>query len=396
MKNKWIEFCSGIVTVKITGKTMERFLNKLTRNDLFIWQVKRRGPEIITFKMRLKDVSKLRILSRNSGCKVAFIQRDGLPFYFQKLLTNSGIIIGAVLFVLVILFLSNMIWKIEVEGAHPETEYKIRQQLTKMGVKVGKLQFFVDDVESIQRTLTDQIEEITWVGVELDGTIYQFKVVEKEEPEIQPDEGIQNLVAKKKAVIVDMFVEEGQTEVKVNDYVVPGQLLVSGTIGKEGEEKSIAAKGKVLGETWYLSEVMLPIESPIYGLTGNKQQRHFLKFHKLTIPIWGITKNKFSDYQLEEHEHRVYFINWKLPISYVKNTYREREKVTRIYSHEEAIKTAKELARKDILDSLDEDAKIKGEKVLHQAIENGKVIIKIHFQVIENIAVGQPFKEITE
>lgn len=396
MKNKWIEFYSGIITVKLTGKGKERFINKVIHHDIFIWQVKRHGTDVITFKMRLKDVKKLRTLSRETDCKISFLKREGFPFFLKKLLGNSGVMVGALLFVIVILFLSNIIWKIEIEGAHPETEHKIRQQLTKMGVKVGTLQFFVDDVESIQRKLTDRIEELTWIGVELDGTIYHFKVVEKEEPEIKQAEGTQNLVAKKKAVIVDMFVEEGQTAVKVNDYVEPGQLLVSGVIGKEGEEKAVAAKGKIFGETWYISEVKLPVKSPIYGLTGNKQQQHVLKFPSWTLPIWGSFKKEYSDYKLEKNEHNVYFLQWKLPVSYVKKIYMEREKVTRIYSNEEAIKIAKELARKDIKVSLDGDAKIKGEKVLHQAIENGKVIIKIHFQVIENIAVGQPFKEIDE
>ncbi|MER2140433.1 MAG: stage IV sporulation protein, partial [Priestia megaterium] len=39
---------------------------------------------------------------------------------------------------------------------------------------------------------------------------------------------------------------------------------------------------------------------------------------------------------------------------------------------------------------LGEDAKIKGEKVLHQEQDNGKVRLSIHYQVIENIANTQP------
>lgn len=31
MKNHWIEFFTGIVTVKATGKGLERFLNNLLR-----------------------------------------------------------------------------------------------------------------------------------------------------------------------------------------------------------------------------------------------------------------------------------------------------------------------------------------------------------------------------
>jgi similar to stage IV sporulation protein len=47
------------------------------------------------------------------------------------------------------------------------------------------------------------------------------------------------------------------------------------------------------------------------------------------------------------------------------------------------------MARLDIKNQLSEDAKIIGENVLHQSVDNGKVIVSIHFQVIENIATGE-------
>ena len=108
-----------------------------------------------------------------------------------------------------------MVWGINVKGANPATEYKIYKELDKMGIKVGKLQLFVDNVESIQQQLSDNIEEITWVGVELKGTTYHLQVVEKNEPKQPEYFSPQNIVAKKKAVIVDMFVEEGKAVVNI-------------------------------------------------------------------------------------------------------------------------------------------------------------------------------------
>ena len=54
-----------------------------------------------------------------------------------------------------------------------------------------------------------------WCGVKGDNLPSQ--VVEKNEPKQPEYLGPQNLVAKKKAVIVDMFVEEGQAVVDIND-----------------------------------------------------------------------------------------------------------------------------------------------------------------------------------
>jgi similar to stage IV sporulation protein len=390
MKNQWIEFYRGLVTVKASGKGIERFINTLTRSGIYIWNVKNHGTQAVTFKMKLEDAKKIRSLARNSDCKIEFLQRAGAPFLFKRVLKNSGFVAGALAFFAVILLLSNMVWGIEIKGANPATEYQIRKELDKMGLKTGKLQFFVDNVESIQRKLSNNIEAITWVGVELKGTTYHLQVVEKNEPDRPEYLSPRHLVAKKKAVIVDMFVEEGRPVVDIHDHVQPGQLLVSGIIGKEGETESVPARGEILGETWYKSTVELPLKSTFQVFNGNEKVKHSITIGSLNIPVWGFGKPEFKEYELEENEKRIRFLKWELPFSYKNVTFREREQVTRIYSNEEAFDVAKVMARNDIKNRLEENAKVKGEKVLHQSVDNGKVTISIHFQIIENIAEGQP------
>lgn len=390
MKNQWLNFYTGSVVVKITGQGLERSINNLTRNGLFIWNVRRQGVQSITFKIKLNDVHKFRIYMRGSGCRVEFLQREGAPFFLKKMFKNSGLLIGACMFAIIILVLSNMIWGITINGADPATEYKIRKELDKIGIKTGKFQWFVDNVEGIQRHLSNQIEEITWVGVELNGTTYHLQVVEKNEPEPPEYLSPQHLVAKKKAVIVDMFVEEGKEVVDIHDSVAEGQLLVSGLIGKEGENIPVPAKGKVWGETWYRTDVELPIKSTFQVYNGNERRKIYMKAGNFSLPVWGFEKIEYKQYDRESNEKTIRFLKWKLPISFVNETIREKEQETRIYSQDEAIETAREMARADIKSHLDEDASIKGEKVLHQAIDNGKVKISVHFQIIENIAQGQP------
>ena len=47
--------------------------------------------------------------------------------------------------------------------------------------------------------------------MELNGTTFHLKVVEKNQPEPDKLSNPRNIVAKKKALLLDMFVEEGQT-----------------------------------------------------------------------------------------------------------------------------------------------------------------------------------------
>ncbi|MEH7494174.1 sporulation protein YqfD [Neobacillus niacini] len=397
MKNQWIEFISGKVTVKVSGKGIERFINVLIRNGLIVWNVKRHGTETITFTMRLQDALKIRRYARERDCSITFLKRAGMPFLFKRLLKNSGFAGGALLFLLLIMFLSNVIWGIEIKGAKPATEYQVRKELDKMGVKIGKVQFFVDNVEGIQRKLTNNVGNLTWVGVELKGTTYHLQVVEKKEPKKPEQLAPRNLVAKKKAVIDSMYVETGQKKVDIHDHVEAGQLLVSGVIGKEGQTQQVAAVGEVWGETWYKSHVELPLKTKFFVFNGQEKEKLSLILGKLEIPIWGFGEPDFQEYESDRNVSKIHFLKWELPISIGNETLRAREETTRIYTEKEAEKNALELAKDKIKSVLDEEAIIKDQKILHKEFVNGKVILDIHFKIIENIAVGQPIpKETTE
>ncbi|OLS41647.1 sporulation protein YqfD [Bacillus sp. MRMR6] len=395
MKNQWVDFFYGKVTVKVTGKGIERFLNSLIRNNLHIWNVKRHGTETITFTMKLQDALKIRYYAKQRECTVSFLRRSGMPFLFKRLLKNSGFVAGAVLFLVIILILSNVIWGIEVRGAKPATEYQIHKELDKMGVKIGKVQFFVDNVEAIQRQLTNNVGNLTWVGVELRGTTYHLQVVEKKEPDEQEQLSPQNLVAKKKAVIANMYIETGQKLVKINQHVEEGQILVSGVIGKEGQTEEVGAKGEVWGETWYMSHVEQPLQTDFKVFDGREKQKHFILIGSYEIPVWGFGKPEFTEFEKERNVQQIQFLKWKLPISYGNETLRASEKITRTYTRKEAEEIALNLAKKEIKSGLDEDAIIKDEKILHKEMKNGKVILDIHFKIIENIAIGKPIPKET-
>jgi len=90
-----------------------------------------------------------------------------------------------------------------------------------------------------------------------------------------------------------MFVEEGEPRVEIHDLVKPGQILVSGEIGKEGETKLVPAKGEIYGEIWYRSDVVLPLESRFQVFSGKEARSRFLQLGKISIPLWSAEKIRF-------------------------------------------------------------------------------------------------------
>jgi similar to stage IV sporulation protein len=390
MKNHWTIFFSGHVKIKIVGTGIERFINECVRQNISIWEVTRHPDLSITGSLPLKDLHKLRRIVRKSNCKLSFVEGRGLPFLYKKALYNSGFVIGVISCLLLLFVLSNMVWGIEIEGAKPETEHLIRKELKLIGLETGKFQFMVSNPDEIQIHLSETLNEITWVGVELKGTTFHFRVVEKNQPKEVEYFSPRHLVAKKTAVISKMFVEEGQPMVTIHDYVKKGDLLVSGFIGQEGKIEVVSARGEVMGETWYDAKVTVPLKTSFNVLTGRINTTHYIKLFNWNLPIWGFGKHDFQEFETSIDEKSFNFLKWRLPVGYSKKIIRESEQVDRAYSKEEAVKVGLENGRNELKEQLNEQAMIKGEKILHQSIENGKVNLTIHYQVIEEISTVQP------
>ena len=391
MRNHWTNFYIGNVEIRVSGEQVEAFVNDLARRNIHVWNMRRAGSEEFSFRMSLKDVPKMRAVHRrHRRCKVSFGRRAGLPFLLKRAWLNSGFIVGAVLFLFCLFLLSNVVWNIEVTGAKPETEYRIRHELKEMGIEKGKIQFFLSGSDDIQKQLTKKIDALTWIGVELRGTSFHLQVVEKKEPKKTEAAGRQNLVANKKAIIRKVFVEKGKAVVQVNDYVHKGQLLVSSNISNGKSTELVAAKGEVLGEIWYKSTVTIPLKTHFNVYSGWEETKHYIGAGKVSLPVWGFKKNKMESYEKDITKKPLFFLGYKLPFTYNTVTYRDKETVIREYSKQEAIKKGQDTAESDLKRLIPKNSEVIGRNILHEGLDNGKVVLKIHYQVLENIAIEQP------
>ncbi|MDA7026897.1 sporulation protein YqfD [Bacillus sp. CLL-7-23] len=401
MKNKWLSFFTGKIQLQVMGTGIERFLNECIRRGIPLFDVKRKD-QIVFLYILLSDVHVFRKTIRDFDCKCRFLKRKGLPFLLQKSKRNSGFTLGIAAFFVIMFLLSNMIWKIDISGANPETEHQIRQELNRIGIKKGRLQFLIMTPQKIQQSLTKKVENITWVGIELNGTALHMKVVEKNEPEKEKGISPRHIIAKKDATISSMFVEKGEPLVTVNEHVKKGQKLVSGLIGNEEDEEEdkqkVGAKGEIFGETWYRSTVTVPLETSFDVFTGKVKTRHKLSSGFLSVPFWGFSfkEEKLSDPKTETEEHPLHFFKFTLPFTYVKETTRESEKVKRVYTKKEAAREAIKMGKQDVRKKIGDDGKIISEKVLHETSENGKVKLIILYQVIEDIVQTTPIVQETK
>lgn len=386
MKNQWFHYLLGYVRAEVKGKYSNLFLDRCLKQNIPIWNVRRVNDDTISCHFLLKDISEIRVLLRRTGCRLYFKQKIGFPFFMKKLYSRTGIVIGVFISLLTIFFLSNIVWKIQIQGASPKLEHQVQKELREIGVKKGAFILFLPSEQEIQQSLTERIEQLSWIGVSRLGTRYTFEVVEKKMPEEKERLNPRHLIAKKKAVIYKIFVEQGQAKVEERDFVKKGDILISGVIG----EKVVPAKGEILGEVWYLSKASVPLKSTMITNTGNVLNKYYVKLGNITLPIWGFQKKTFSIEEMIIDTKPIYFLKWQLPISFQKKKLLELEHTERVLTEKQAKALAIEMTEKDVKRQIPNDAAIKGKKILHEKIDNGKVNVAIHYQVIEEISMEQP------
>ncbi|MFD1038519.1 sporulation protein YqfD [Virgibacillus byunsanensis] len=403
-------YITGYVTVLVKGKMPELFFQECAKREIIVWNIKKESPDSCKGNVKLGDIPALKKIKRKSTYKLTFIDKKGSPFIISKFLKRKEVIAGLAMAFLLTLFLSNIIWKVEITSVPTDIEEKIIKQLSSYGVHTGAWKFSLDPPSDIQQKLVHDIPELLWVGVHQKGTTYYLEGVEKLVVEEKKEEGPRNLVATKKGVINNIYVSKGIPRVNVNDYVEPGDILVSGEIGsvKENDEedkdkkdekdkkentRSIAAEGEITATTWYETNVTVPLETNYEQLTGNKKNKYYLKIGTVQVPIWGFKKPDYKEIHRETNVQSLNILKWQLPVKIVTSILSEKmyNKIDR--SKEEAISHGIQQARKELQLRLGPDAKIQSEKVLHQSIESGKVKLTLYITVEENIAKAEPITQ---
>ncbi|MBP1930529.1 sporulation protein YqfD [Ammoniphilus resinae] len=390
MQHRWIKWFNGYLVIMIKGKRVERLINLALHKKIEIWQISRFDEQRGRMSIQLIDFFRLKPLLKETGCRTRIISKHGFPFLLTKLRKRYAFVGGFLAFLCMLFVLSNVIWSVEVVGTEKIPKSQVLEMAKQVGIQEGKLSLFLDDPDKIKARLMEKIPDASWIGFRMNGTKAEIRVVEKIIPEEKQVLGPQHIVAKKSAVIHDIFTTHGKQMVRPNDFVKKGDLLISGLIGKEESPVAVAAKGVVEGEVWYETEAVIPRLKKQAIYTGEKHRNIYLRLWGYELKIWGFGELAISKYEIEEENHMLHWRDKQFPVGIKVEDLLECEFKQIKISTEEAVATAKEAVKQDVLAKMKTGGYIKEEKVLHQREENDKVYIKMHIIAIEDIALEKP------
>ncbi|GIP20533.1 sporulation protein YqfD [Paenibacillus sp. J22TS3] len=386
MKTPGLTKLRGSVKVTVRGERIEIFINELAKERIEVWNLRPLAPDRMEMEIVISDYFRLRPLLKKTSCRVHVDKRAGLPFFWIRIFRRKWFLAGFTLFFLIIFALSSMVWDVEVKGNKKIATEDILLAAREEGIYPFQWIFRLPEQDKLSKDLTRKLKGTSWVGVSKSGTKVTIEVVEAAKPKNTELLSPRHLISKTDAVVTHIFAERGQPEVSKNQRVKKGSVLITGVQG----DFQVAAKGEVRGLVWHEYTIEAPLVLRQKVFTGEKKERGYLYFGDTAVQIWGYGKVKYEQSQTLTRLDPLTWREWKLPLGWMSEDVMEVTELETKQSPEMTIQRGLERAKLDILAKNGADARIVQQKILHENTDNGKVYMKVLFEVEQNIAEEFP------
>ncbi|AWB45407.1 sporulation protein YqfD [Paenibacillus sp. CAA11] len=386
MKTPILSALRGTVTISIRGGDLERLLNDMSSAGIEMWEVSPQPERKMVMSVRIADFLRLRPLLKQTGCRVHILRKRGLPFTAARLARRKLFAAGTLLFFAALYLMSSLVWDVEVKGNVSIPTEDIMNAAREEGLYPFQWKFKLEEQDKLSKSLTIRLPGTSWVGVTVNGTKATIEVVEATPPKKQELLDPRNLVSRADAVVSYIYAERGTPQVSKNDRVRKGEVLISGIQGNQ----TVVAKGEVRGAVWHEYKIEAPLVVKQKVFTGQRKQRGYLYFGETAVQISGYGKSGFDQSESLSTSSPLSWRSWKLPIGWRSETEMETTVLEIPQTEEEAKARGLEQAKRDIIAKYGPDAKVLEQKILHENTENGKVYMKVLFEVDQNIVQEVP------
>ncbi|MDF2674819.1 MAG: yqfD [Clostridiales bacterium] len=386
------DFMNGFIVVNVEGLNPEKFINLCSRNGINLWDINKLSYTVIEFKMKHKEYKYLKEVIKKTSSRTKIIKKKGFHFLYGKIRRRKFFIVGIAIFLTILLYLSNIVWIIDINGEKKIPKEHIYNTLKSSGLNEGILKNKIN-LREVESSVLKQINEISLINIKFIGTRARVEIVERTmPPNIIPLDKPTNIVAAKNGVISKVLSYKGQTMVQTGDYVKKGQILISGIITDNTNvpSKVVHAMGVVTAKTWYEAKQEISCDFKFEIRTGRLKKKVYYNIMGKKVSI----KNDnigFQYYDKIEEKNPLIIAGYETPIEILTEYYYEKEYQAIKLSPEEAIKMAIKKAEEDLNKLLPKDPQIIEKKIEKNLVEN-KARVRVLVIIAENIGVLEEIK----
>ena len=234
---------------------------------------------------------------------------------------KAAFISASVLTMTILIFLSNIVWDIRVEGNIELTDSEVVAELEKSGLSIGTLWRNVEKSQ-VEATVLSDNEKLSWININRVGTVAY--VVVKEKDKKQSDKVLNgyefsNIVATEDCVIEDISVTSGIPMVKVGDVVKAGDILILGALPDASGNHLCRAEGKIIGRVYSSVTAEVPRQIEEKSILQRKFSGLSVKIFDFPINIFKTYRNFDSECDIIEEKSIISFFGiCNLPIEVTK------------------------------------------------------------------------------
>ena len=380
MKNTFLNKIESSVRVKITGKNVNNYLKRLITNKIELIDLKYNSHNEAVVTIKYSDYLKLKTVRSIYDVKVT--NTYGKLRIRNKMKRSYILLSSIILGIALIIFLSNIIFSIEVIHTNKSVIELVSNELNKNGLKKYTFKKKYKDIKKIEdKILSDNKDKLEWISIENIGTKYIVRIEERKIKNENNDNIYQDIVASKSGVIKKIIALSGEKKCEIDNFVSKGDTIIKGSITKPNNEIILThASGLVYAEVWYQISVEYPYQYKEEILTGNKKNIYYLKFINKRLELFN-----FKKYKNFQKEPKILLYNNIIPISLVKEKQYEVNIIDEIYTTEEVINKAITLAESRLMSSNKKIDKIDKVSIIKKEEYDSKIKLDLFISVIEEI-----------
>lgn len=381
MENKYLKRLDKIVKIKVSGRNVYRFIDRLIKDKVYIYDLKIINIKNVIIKISYDDY--LILKDKKSIYDIDLLDVYGklkIKKYFKE---HYVFIIFLIIGYVVLMFLSNFIFDVEVIHANFEIRELVYRELRKNGIEKYIFRKSYQELENIEKNILDNNKtKIEWIEINRSGTKYIVRVEERKIDKGEERFEYQDIVSSKSGIITKVLAESGEIIKNTNDYIKDGEVVISGNITlPDGSSVLSRASGKVYAEVWYLVDVSYPYIYREEILTGRAKEVFLIKFLNKRISLFDFFK--FNTFKKSD---RILFGDIFKFLSFIKEKQYEMIVIDEFYTKEEVVVKAVERAVTRVKDTLREDEQIIKYRILSTYYDESKVNLKIFFSVNEEVS----------
>ena len=164
MKNRYLENYSNTVKIKVEGKNINNYIKRLIKNKINIIKLIPISYKEVHIIIKYNDYKKL--IKYNTIYKTSIINTYGKIKIKELLKKNSILIINMLIGLVLIIFLSNIIFSIDIIHEDKEIRELLKEELNKNGIKKYTFKKNYQTIEQIENNiLNDNKDKLEWIEI---------------------------------------------------------------------------------------------------------------------------------------------------------------------------------------------------------------------------------------